>query len=180
MARTAKDGQDVALEVQRAPKMLKDFRRMPGEASKHRWREKALSPDNIRKIERRYKVLELRKLGYSIRQIADTIGANVATVQSDLKEVLRIAVSTMEENTEEARHLEIERLDEIMKAYYEVATGPLVDENGNIVPENMNAAALVLKVIDQRCKLLALSKPESKSESKTGIREYVGINLDQV
>jgi predicted transcriptional regulator len=111
----------------------------------------------------------MRREGWSFREIADTLGCAIETVSSDLREVLNHAISELGETTEEARQLEVERLDEIMKEYYIKATGG-----------DMAAAALVLSIGDRRRKLMALDKPEAREEVKIGIRIYPGVNTDLI
>jgi len=180
MARPPRKQPEVSVETYRPARPLKNFRNIRGRSSAGHWNEKALSPASIIKVERRYKVMELRKAGYTIQQIAWEVGVDVNAVMRDLQAILKIAISETMETTEECRQLEVERLDALLKAYYPTATEPLVDEMGNIIPENMAAAALVLRIQERRAKLLALDKPEPKGGAESGIREYVGVNVEDV
>jgi AraC-like DNA-binding protein len=128
-----------------------------------------LSGQTLVLIERRYRVVQMRREGYRIDEIATTLNCDPSTVSRDLREVLQLTVRDMMETTEEARVLELQRLDEIMKRFYPLAAAG-----------DMGAAAMVLQIGDRRRKLLALDKPEAKGLEQSGIREYVGVDVDQV
>lgn len=140
------------------------FQRKRTQASK-----KIISAMNIRMQERRYQVVQLRKQGYSVQQIAESLHCSADTVRDDLIKVLKVAVSEYAETTEENRQLQIERLDGLLKKYYPLA------ESGSLA-----AAAMVLSIEQRRSKLLALDLPEVKKLDVTGIREYVGVDLNEV
>ena len=145
MGRPTRKQPEVAVETYKPARMLKDFRRVRTEI-KPRQSSMVSNPRKIEMIERRYRVIELRKMGYTLREIAWELNASEDTVIRDLREILRVAIKDTCESTEECRQLEIERLDALLKAYYATATEPLVDEYGTIIPENMAAAAFVLKI----------------------------------
>lgn len=104
-----------------------------------------------------------------MQEIADTLKCAVSTVAGDIRELLQLTAKEAMETTEEARQLEAERLDELQRTYYELARS-----------NNMAAAALVLSIMDRRRKLLALDIPETKRLEHSGIREYVGVDTEQV
>jgi hypothetical protein len=45
---------------------------------------------------------------------------------------------------------------------------------------NLNAMGMALSISDRRRKLLALDRPEDKATTETGVRVYVGIDIDNV
>lgn len=130
---------------------------------------KIISARNVQIMERRYQVVTLRKQGYTTKEIADTLRTSVETVRADVVALLRQTISETAETTEENRQLQIERLDGLLKKYYPLA------EAGSLA-----AAAMVLSVEARRSKLLALDLPEVKKLDVTGIREYVGISIEDV
>lgn len=139
-------------------------------------------------IERKYQIVELRRQGYTVIQIARELNISPPTVSRDLKDVLNNTVRLYQESTEESRQLQIERLDKLLKVYIPYAEEPHTeirqDMNGNDVfvqvPPNPVYAALVLKIEERRAKLMALDKPENKNDEVSAIREYVGIDMDEV
>ena len=166
------------VEKPKVPRPLKDFRRISNRNVPSQ--NRVLSTKTVMDVERRYQVIEMRRGGMSIREIAQELNVSEPTISRDLKFVLTEAIQATAETTEEHRHLAMERLDGLLRAYYSTATEVLVTEDGQIIPENMMAAQLVLKIEERRAKLLALDKPENKGGEESGIREYVGVNMDEV
>src|SRR5690348_1571549 len=103
-----------------------------------------LSATVVEKVERRFQVLEMRKKGYTLQEIAEALQVGPDTVRSDLQKVLSDTIKTMAENTGEARQLEVERFDAIIKYYWPLA-----------LAGNLAATAVLLQVSQQRRKLLA-------------------------
>jgi len=127
------------------------------------------SVQTLRQVDRRYKVVEMRRHGWSMQEIADTLKCTAKTVSEDLKEILNHTMTELNENTDEMRQMEIERYDALLKFYQPLA------EAGNL-----GAAGLVLSISASRRKLCALDKPEEKNQQETAIRVYVGIDVDAV
>lgn len=130
---------------------------------------KVTSPQALRILERRYGVWKLRKDGFSVRAIAESLGANEATVREDIVVIAQRISKETAESVEESRFLQVERLDALLVKYQPLAEGG-----------NLSAASMVLNIEARRSKLLALDLPEQKKLDVTGIREYIGINLDDV
>jgi len=127
------------------------------------------SVQTLRQVDRRYKVVELRRQGYSYEEIARTLGCTTVTASEDAKQVMGMAIKEFSETTEEMRQMEIERYDALLRFYQPLA------EAGNLA-----AAGLSLQISDRRRKLLALDKPEEKNQQETAIRIYVGVDVDAV
>lgn len=123
----------------------------------------------VQLLERRYQVWSLRKDGHTIHQIAQTLGVNDVTVRDDIVTIAKRLATELAETVEESRTLQVARLDALLLKYQTLAEGG-----------NMGAATLVLSIEQRRSKLLALDLPENKKLEVTGIREYVGIDLDDV
>lgn len=175
----------LAVEVYdpKPPRKLKDFRtpsKRAGLQATGQGKGRLLSPGNIVKMERRYRAVELRKQGFLLREIAVELRVDEGTVSADLRAVLANLVEQAQGTTEEQRVLALERLDGMLKAYYAIATEPLITNDGQIIPMNMAAAQLVLQIEARKAKLLALDTPESKADPQTGVRQYVGVDTDLV
>lgn len=132
-------------------------------------RKSPLSPMKLIKLERRYKVLEMRRQGCQIYEIAEILGCTTTTVREDLKQVLSMAANDMLETVPEQRELELNRYNALLKRYQPLA------EKGNL-----NAASLCLQISREIRKLGGVDAPEQKAPSDTGTRIYVGINVDNV
>ncbi len=130
---------------------------------------KILAPTNVARIERQYQVLELRKQGFTLVQIAESLGISPSTARDDVESVLNRTIKELGETAAEHRQLELERYDSLLQFYFPLAA------SGNLA-----AAALVLNISQQRRKLLALDIPEVKRLEVSGIREYVGVNVEAV
>lgn len=128
-----------------------------------------LRPHEIRLLERRYQVWKLRKDGHTVHEIAQTLNVGEGSVRDDIVVIAKRLSTELAETVEESRTLQVARLDALLVKYQALA------EAGN-----MGAATLVLSIEQRRSKLLALDLPENKKLEVTGIREYVGINLDDV
>jgi DNA-binding CsgD family transcriptional regulator len=131
--------------------------------------QRILSPNSAQALARRYQVFALRKDGYTIREIAETLNLSEESVHRDLKTVMSRLATELAENVEENRTLQIARLDALLKKYQGLAEGG-----------NLSSASMVLAIETRRSKLLALDVPEQKKLEVTGIREYVGIDLNEV
>jgi len=150
---------------------------------------KVTSVQSVRIIERRYKVMMMRRDGHSIAEIADALNVAESTVRSDEVEVLNRMASEMSETAAENRQLQIQRLDALLKAYMPIARGytEIVDDPASlsgkrekVYPPDPVMGAMVIKIEERRSKLLALDMPEDKGGALTGVREYVGVDMDQV
>jgi hypothetical protein len=122
-----------------------------------------------RKLERQYQVLELRKAGHTIKEIADLLKVGTSVIHGDLVEVLNYTLKDLTINAEQDREMQVQRLDGLLQRYYPLAKAG-----------NLAAAAMVLQIETRRAKLLSLDVPETKRIEATGIREYVGIALEDV
>jgi hypothetical protein len=107
----------------------------------------------------------------------------MTSVRHDLVDVLTAAVKETAENTEEARQLQVERLDGLLREFYaQSLSTEYQDPDGNtkVTPGSMGAAAMVLAIESRRAKLQALDVPETKNVNVTGVREYIGVDMDQI
>ncbi len=148
-----------------------------------------VSPKNVRMIENRYQIVRLRRDGFTIQEIAETLDISAVQVHNQLQIALNISISETAETTEESRQLQIERLDLLLKTYTPFATEwhketriDMQTKQEIIVecPPDPKYASLILSIEMRRAKLLALDVPETKKLDVTGVREYLGVDLEQV
>lgn len=128
-----------------------------------------MSAETVRALDLEWMIFEMRRDGHTIHEIAVALKISDPTVSEHLKRVLDRTVADIAESAEQNRQLQIDRLDKMLKKYM-----PLAEQG------NMGAASLVLTIEARRSKLLALDMPETKKLDVTGIREYVGIDVESV
>jgi len=120
-------------------------------------------------LERRYKVMKLRKDGLPLHEIAAILDCAPETIRNDIRDVMGKTAQEMLETADEARVLERARYEAMIKVYQPAA------EAGN-----MAAAQLILNISRELRKMEAIDKPEEKKTEESGVRVYVGIDIDQV
>jgi hypothetical protein len=98
-------------------------------------------------LDRELAVVELRREGKTWQQIADVV--NYATAMGAWKAYQRACQRTLQEPTDEARRIELDRLDALQRTYWEPA-----------VEGNLRAADFVLRVIDRRARILGIDAPQ--------------------
>lgn len=114
--------------------------------------------------DRRAKVWELRKAGASARKIAAQMGVSHPTILTDIDTVLSRLVAESTSDAEEYRALELERLDSLQAAHWQRALGrPYIPARDGqpeqkAIPPDIRSARLVVKISDQRSKLLGIYK----------------------
>lgn len=79
------------------------------------------SSGRIAAAERREQAWELKKRGFSYRQIAERLDSSKSTVERDVKRVLDELNARTLETAAEARALDLARLDELLVAWFETA-----------------------------------------------------------
>lgn len=111
------------------------------------------APARIAETERQAEALEMRKAGKTFEQIAETLGY---TDRGNAYRAVKTALdATIQEPADELRRLEVERLDALMEALWAKATDP--DEKSQTFYVDR-----VLKVGEQRARLLGLNAPEKR------------------
>ena len=98
-------------------------------------------------LDRELAVVELRREGKTWQQIADAV--KYATPMGAWKAYQRACQRTLQEPTDEARRIELDRLDALQRTYWEPA-----------VEGNLRAADFVLRVIDRRARILGIDAPQ--------------------
>lgn len=170
-------------------KELTNFREPAKEVKVHHPSIQVPDSKQVELIERRYQAVQLRKEGHTIQSIAQILECSVGTVRNDLMNVLSQTVNETLETDEEMRVIQLGRFDDMLKAVYPFATRysnqvyihPITSREVVIeVPPDPKYVQVALNIEAQRAKLLALNKQENKAETPSGIREYVGVNIDEV
>ena len=118
--------------------------------------------EDLERRKRDSKVYELRIQGFTFDQIATEVGFNGPSGAWQAYE--RIKNAMIFESVDEARKLELMRLDELQFSLWDRAI------NGDL-----SAANCVLKVMDRRAKLLGLDKPEKVEVNKW---DFTGEDID--
>jgi len=121
--------------------------------------EKAPTPE---RIDKEREIVELRTEGYVWREIAERVNMSTAGVY---KAYNRAMTRVIAPSIEEHRELEMDRLDNLQRTYWQPAV------NGNL-----RAADFVLRVIDKRAKLLGLDAP---MKVQAEVVTYDGTDLDR-
>ena len=98
-------------------------------------------------LDRELAVVELRREGKTWQQIANAV--SYATPMGAWKAYQRACQRTLQEPTDEARRIELDRLDALQRTYWEPA-----------VEGNLRAADFVLRVIDRRARILGIDAPQ--------------------
>jgi DNA-binding CsgD family transcriptional regulator len=109
----------------------------------------------LKAADRRVEVLDYRRAGLSIRQIATAMGISPTTAQHDIDHHMKAASNRATDVAVELFNLEQERLDDMLQAVYP-----------QILAGDNNAIFTGLHIHDRRVKLLGLApiKIETKQE----------------
>lgn len=102
----------------------------------------------MRARERELQAVELRKAGFNYRQIGELLGVSHVAAGKAVKRALKTYSEQTKEATDDFRQLELERLDELNLAFWPKA-----------VAGDIQAAKLILRVVEQRSRLLGLEAP---------------------
>lgn len=122
---------------------------------------------SIRVAERRAEVWKLRKSGLTYDEIAKRLGATAAQIASDITACFKRYRTLTEKETEDARRLELERLDAVQAAWWDRAVGT------KFQPAEERAWRVIEGVMNRRAKLLGLDAPAQA-------RVDVAVTLDQI
>lgn len=110
--------------------------------------------DPLVKAEQERRILALWIAGESPGVIADDVGLSESTVRRVRKAALERVTPLRNAKAEELREMELQRLDELQAAHWQIATQPLLFAGGT-----HKSAGIVLSCIDRRAKMLGLDAP---------------------
>lgn len=124
---------------------------------------KKLDARTLQISERRDQVIQLRRAGLSIRDIAARVNADPKTVHADIKTMLADAIRENVDNADQLRALEIERLDRVM-----LGLSPLVFPSKGGATPDLKAVDRYLRISEQRARLLGLYAPVKQDVQVSG------------
>jgi len=116
-------------------------------------------------LERKLKALELRKAGFTYQAIADMVGYK--TAGGAHRAVLTALKKTLQEPSDEVRKIELERLDELLKALWDKRHNPAYADR-------------VLRIMERRSKLLGLDAPTKTDVTSAGEKIRIFIDWDNL
>lgn len=125
-----------------------------------------------RTAERRLKVLNFRKVGWSEGAIAKALGVSRATVHRDRDRTLADLLKEQNTSREEDRALELARLDAVWSKIFPLA-----------LTADIRAADVCLRYSESRRKLLGLDTPVKvelggKDGGEIVIRRFIGVDVE--
>lgn len=107
------------------------------------------SKEQAKIIPREIQALELRKAGFSYRDIGSKLGCSHEQARQDVMSELKSLAALRQHEAQELRELELERLDVLQKGLEPMAA-----------VGNPQAVIAMLKVMERRSKLLGLDAPQ--------------------
>jgi hypothetical protein len=117
--------------------------------------------------------VELRKQGYSMQSIADTLGCSRSYAEKLIKKAFN---NIIEKPTKELLEMELQRLDALLVPAFAAATA--TDPETGTPIFNKDAIDSVLKIMERRAKFCGLDKPvKTKVEATVSTNPTVSIYL---
>jgi hypothetical protein len=118
--------------------------------------------DEDRIAARRAEAIRLRVRGKTIREIADALQIGVATAHDDVRTAMRETAKQAEDDVQAELGLELRRLERALDIVEKVLTGgnSADPEDGDEL--TLKALDRLVKIQDQRAKLLGLYAPEKR------------------
>ena len=102
-------------------------------------------------LERQLLALELKKSGFSYRQIGERLNCSHEQARQDVEKELTRLAGERDGNVEALRELELQRLEKVIKALdHWIESG------------NTQAVGVYLRAMERKAKLLGLDAPEKK------------------
>lgn len=118
-------------------------------------------------LERQLQALEMRKSGFTYREIGKRLGISHVQAFKDVNDELKRLADERADSADELRQLELEKLDK-----YEANLTHWAEAG------NVDAVKALLKVQERRSKLLGLDAPERKDVNIKGAKTYIGFTPD--
>lgn len=133
-----------------------------------------LSADDDRIAARKAEAIRLRVRGKTIREIATELGISVGQAHKDLRAAMSETAREAEENVVEQRGLELNRLERALEVVENVLTNSVGAEEGDEL--SLKALDRLVKIQEQRAKLLGLYAPEKKDVTA----RVAAVGLDEI
>ena len=118
-------------------------------------------------LERRQKILELRKSGKTLQEIGTELGISKVAVHTHIKKAIQKYNEKLNEETEWVIFLENSRLDEGLKSIW-----------AKVQSGDLKAIDTMVKIMDRRAKLLGLDQP-TKTQTLQSVEEMSDDELVQ-
>ena len=135
-------------------------------------RTAATAAVKIEQAQRARQVMQLRMAGASERTIASQLGLSPGGVHKIIARELATVRAETGEAAEEARKLELERLDQLQTALWPAAIG-VNATTGTRTDPNLQAVDRVLRVMERRAQLLGLDfKPKVEGAGEAPPMEF--------
>lgn len=128
--------------------------------------------DEDRIAARRAEAIRLRVRGKTIREIAEALQISVGQAHLDVRTAMAATAKEAEENVAEQRGLELNRLERALEVVESVLTNSAGADQGDEL--SLKALDRLVKIQEQRAKLLGLYAPEKKDI--TGKIAAVGLD----
>jgi hypothetical protein len=122
---------------------------------------------------RRTEALRLRVSGLTIPQVAAKMGVTVPCAYEHVQLALDDCAREIDENARRFRALELNRLDGVIAGHWDAATG-LGSE-----PADVHAAAIVIKAVEARSKLLGLFIQLDPGDRSIAIADIQALLLER-
>lgn len=106
---------------------------------------------HLRTLERQQTALEMRRQGFTFREIAHHLEVSAQAAHQLVKKAIKNIEANMYEDASEVKRLELERLDRLLVRLWRQA----VPTDANEAP-NIKAVEQVLKIMDRRARYLGL------------------------
>ena len=141
-------------------------------------RQKANPGEKAAAEERRVKAFELRKAGFSFRQIGDQLNVSEATSCRDVHLVLKRLAKQSEGKAAEYRQMESERIDALLTSLWPKARGRRITspETGQVedIPPDYMAVGQVINLMNMRARLYGLNLQPDENKTAVTIRVVYG------
>lgn len=119
-------------------------------------------------LQRQLLALELRKSGFTYREIGEKLNISHVQAYKDVNEELKRLAELRADSADELRQLELEKLDKLEKNLMHWADAGSVE-----------ATKALIKIQERRSKLLGLDAPEKKDVNIKGAKTYIGFTPDE-
>lgn len=113
--------------------------------------------------ERRKNAIELRKAGISYQRIADTLGTTPSNVHKMVCKSLDLIREHTDENAQEVRTLELQRLDKLFQHAYSA-----------VINGDTRAIDQALRCMERRAKILGIDAPSKVAQTDAAGRDLEG------
>lgn len=121
----------------------------------------------VEKVDQRTRIVQLRVQGYSFSEIGEMIGISKVRAYQIIQEYIQQYRKEHAESIEDMVELDCQRIDSLMRALW-----------GRFNDGETNAAALILKCIERRAKMLGIDAVEDPREDVI-VKAYKVFDLEK-